>query len=472
MSAAISTSPARVPPRNRWLKRLLLAGVGGLLLLLALRLAWGGRADARLAARLDALRAEGFPVSEADFALPAVHDDDNAAPLLNKAATDLVTGRSPLDIYAAGDHPAVRRRVPDLVAALLCDNAAVLDQVAAARSRPRADWGVVLTRPYINTAVPHLAGQRTLARLVYLDGVVALEGGDATRAARRLNDLLMIAARLRDGQQVLITSLVAGAVDGLAGALAVRWLCDGPVELDDATRAEFERAVASLLDEGPVRAADRRSFDVERLFISDALEMARYSPLALTAFTLPMPPPSPPRRLAGWALEPMYKLDAQRQMLRMQRYADTADTQTMTAARELVSPLPDLATDLERFSRMLAYLVSPPFDNVVRAQHLAHARRRCTAVALAARLYRADHGDWPADQAALVPAYLPRVLEDPFAAPGTPLVYERTAGGVRISVPAEEVRTAEVTYECPDSQQDQPLHQNLEDAIRAHLRGE
>jgi hypothetical protein len=51
------------------------------------------------------------------------------------------------------------------------------------------------------------------------------------------------------------------------------------------------------------------------------------------------------------------------------------------------------------------------------------AERRMTAVILAAQLYRADRGAWPAQSSDLVPAYLPRVPADPFAAGGRPLGY-------------------------------------------------
>jgi len=45
---------------------------------------------------------------------------------------------------------------------------------------------------------------------------------------------------------------------------------------------------------------------------------------------------------------------------------------------------------------------------------------------LALRLYRADRGDWPAELADLVPAYLPGVPVDTLV--GRPLIYRRTGG--------------------------------------------
>ena len=55
--------------------------------------------------------------------------------------------------------------------------------------------------------------------------------------------------------------------------------------------------------------------------------------------------------------------------------------------------------------------------------HREAAERRMTAVMLAARLYRHDHGRWPDDAAALVPRYLDTIPMDPFREDGGPLSY-------------------------------------------------
>ena len=56
------------------------------------------------------------------------------------------------------------------------------------------------------------------------------------------------------------------------------------------------------------------------------------------------------------------------------------------------------------------------------------------AVALAIRLYRADHGGaWPASLGELVPAYLPAIPIDPLASNGSPLHYVQDAPGWEVS---------------------------------------
>ena len=60
----------------------------------------------------------------------------------------------------------------------------------------------------------------------------------------------------------------------------------------------------------------------------------------------------------------------------------------------------------------------------------ARADRRMSAVSLAAQLYRADHGQWPAALKDLVPTYLPAVPIDPMAPDGRPLGYVLVKGGL------------------------------------------
>jgi len=61
----------------------------------------------------------------------------------------------------------------------------------------------------------------------------------------------------------------------------------------------------------------------------------------------------------------------------------------------------------------------------------ARAERRLSAAALAVRLYQADHdGRFPPSIAALVPAYLPFLPADPFAANGAPIRYVILPGGL------------------------------------------
>jgi hypothetical protein len=51
------------------------------------------------------------------------------------------------------------------------------------------------------------------------------------------------------------------------------------------------------------------------------------------------------------------------------------------------------------------------------------AEKRAAAAALAMRLYRVDHNQWPASLEALVPAYLPAIPNDPMSPGNRPIGY-------------------------------------------------
>src|SRR5262249_23292576 len=68
------------------------------------------------------------------------------------------------------------------------------------------------------------------------------------------------------------------------------------------------------------------------------------------------------------------------------------------------------------------------FPKIVQITLMQHARLRCALAALAVERYRLVHGDWPHDLAALVPAYLKDVPNDPYD--GQLLRYRRLPEGV------------------------------------------
>ena len=68
------------------------------------------------------------------------------------------------------------------------------------------------------------------------------------------------------------------------------------------------------------------------------------------------------------------------------------------------------------------------FAGLVEANTRHQAELRSVIAACAVERYRLAHGEWPRDLAALVPAYLMEVPQDPYD--GQPLRYRRTGDGV------------------------------------------
>jgi hypothetical protein len=81
-----------------------------------------------------------------------------------------------------------------------------------------------------------------------------------------------------------------------------------------------------------------------------------------------------------------------------------------------------------RYAAMLT--IMPPFSTCVRATMRSVAKTRATDAAIAAELYRREHGKWPKKLDQLVPKFLPEVPQDPFN--GQSLRYLRKDGKLMI----------------------------------------
>ena len=77
-----------------------------------------------------------------------------------------------------------------------------------------------------------------------------------------------------------------------------------------------------------------------------------------------------------------------------------------------------------RYSQVPGGGIASSMNRALETDMRGRVERRMAAVALAAQLYRADHGGaWPAKLEDLVPQYLPAVPRDPLAPGDTPLRY-------------------------------------------------
>src|SRR5213078_4683144 len=82
VTAPVEDEPLPPSHARRWTVCLLIL----IALLVGVRLWWGWVADRRLRAAVDDLRGRGEPVTDADFAEPALPDEQNAAFYLQRAA--------------------------------------------------------------------------------------------------------------------------------------------------------------------------------------------------------------------------------------------------------------------------------------------------------------------------------------------------------------------------------------------------
>ena len=321
------------PPRFRWLVRLGVGTFAWLLIVVACRIAWGVVMDARLEARVQAIRDAGQPIDFEDLAqrstlllppranahhhvmlalqnwprVPAwaptqaparallSNTPSNAAsssPPVPPAPTQpmLVTetdwyGQYDADPYAA-DSP-----IPDPVtdpAAYLAKVEAVLAHLRDAAATERSDTGVVLTRPAINVLLPYLTEYRRLAKLLDDAAIRAARLADAeaetdAAAASRWTALAfelvghqtdIARAMGKCDFYVIIDHLVAISIQTLASGRVAELqhgLTPRTAAVGTPGREAVERVIADLLAaDADLQRGFTRSAVVERWYTFDS----------------------------------------------------------------------------------------------------------------------------------------------------------------------------------------------------------
>ena len=385
------------PPPHWWLKRGLLAAAGLIVALLALRLLAGWNADRRLAAHTAAERAAGRLVDPEDLDDPPLRDGENAAHFYRRAAAAITL--TPAEEAAVTRYAYVGPTAANLPArrSAVAANRQPLADLRTARELPGVDWGVKYRRPVWKVSLSQLQDQRPMAELLRAAAEVAIANGNSAEAVERLFDLV----RLSDAQWgptivaqlvgIGIIRLTADEIQLLLPSLDFQGL-NRASTAGAATRPVARRRVLDLihvlLDDRPRQRAAARAVQGDRVMIDDLLHtLADESWLLRPAFNAAAASPAP------W--------DAP-----LDRAARNPTAATIPPLVAAVRPM------TEPFEFRNLYATSP---NWVESDARALTDRRLAAVALAAKLYQADHaGQPPPTLDALVPAYLPAVPADPF----------------------------------------------------------
>ena len=412
------------PPRFRWLKRLSLAVVVLAACLVALRVWWGQRMGALLAADHARMRAAGQPVARADFDPPPVPDGANAAAYLRQAIavqnTTLGPSASSVAFPDSPPYPAQWHAMADAAAAA---NAAALAPLRQARAHDAADWGVGVRSPTSPPLFPLLNQARGLANT---SGDAAmrehLRGNDA--AALELARDVRHLARSVDRQPWLISHIVATGCE----ALALNRIMMMAPALEVAPGGEDVRA-GSAVPDGPATRGQVKALIAE-LAGPDARRLSAAAGLASERMVLAE---SVRAATAGNpVLRPLYQAEERRVLAATEWFAPAAAQQTWSGLRAVLASRPagPPRSGPGRIGNLLSRTMLPALQGTFDRDIHVEAERRMTAVSLAVRLYRIDRGAWPASLDELVPAYLPAVPADPFAPAGEPLRYVLNKGGM------------------------------------------
>jgi hypothetical protein len=417
-----------VPPPLRWTKRVAKAALVLIALLALVRWAWGRYADARLAEAIAEARALGQPFSPEDFRRPGppLADADNAAVLLEQAGASVKVTTS-ASMAPRWDFSSVSE-----LRAFLEANAGPLAQLRASRSKP-VDW-----RPEQLLVAPGFAifpsGTVRLSDVVDYAARLADVDGNHAETIELWRDALFNACVLRQHPTLDAARCAQAVASELAGQVFERSanVRIGPAPA--ASRAQVESFIAELLDERGVANDIARMLAAQRWMTLDVnqrtaagqcgFHRAWYGRIITST-------PEAWERAVAFAAGPAIRIDAARWM----RWETSA-----VAALEA----PDFATARQRMRQipwpMEAPLFTADFLTSLHARGINSegcvfdhfrtlAQRRAAAVALAIRIYRADHdGAWPATLDVLALRYIPALPKDPFDPAGKPLRYLPLAG--------------------------------------------
>ena len=406
------------PPRFWWLKRLTPAVV-------LVAAAWAGfhlwltrHVEAELAARAAAWRAEndGAPVVTGTGIPPAtVNGEPNAADLLLRASAAVPPSTIAQSFWEYSPvHMPVPTALLPMAREIADQNAPALALARQATAAATVDWNRPSSNAffYVSTfnSIQNLANQLCYALAVdHHDGRI----GDALD---RSLDVLRLARAMPDHAPSLISGLLAIGIDALASRDLRLLAWYAPPTLDKGAEAAAWRAARPRVAQVIVRLLDtdedayllRRSLGGEREFAWSVIN----TPFAAAA--VGMPP-------ASAAARPLYASV----LLRL------VDDSTLAVAHPLdITVLSKLYRFTSRggggsaaagFYDGIVFSFAAGIDHGVTSFGTVRAHRRATAVILAAKLFNADTGRWPASLDDLVPTYLPLVPDDPFLPPGTPM---------------------------------------------------
>ena len=405
--------------RYRWV--LVLAVV---VLLLGLWEWWAHVAHERLQVRLDAIAAQGEPLTPTELKQMLPPSTRPSGTYIHQAITAMDR-----DVYSPSSssqsftgHPPFPPAWEQMTRKAIEADAGALSLLRQARGFGETNW-----------AFADHNGARALANILVDAALYAHVHGDDSEAVERILDIRHLAQSL-DESASWINHLVAMAIESLANerleilATELRFDSDKRAASSPTptTRPASRNAVAALidnlLDEPASRACVRLALLADRVDEYQTLWAERNSLLLL---------------------RPMADLEIGRVLDDRKNNLDSLDMPNWPAAHRLFLERDPAADDqyARRYSRSsgtapsrvrYSRLLSDDYlDGRFRSRiyWIATLDRRMAAISLAVQLYRADHDHWPARLDDLVPHYLPRVPLDPFDASEKQIRYETRKSG-------------------------------------------
>jgi hypothetical protein len=416
-----NTSQSRI----YWISRVVIAIV--LLVFLGVPLAhflWGLSAEHQLDRTLAQLHAAGEPISPAQLKLDSVPDAANAS-LDYRAAGDSIDTSTPAwksfwDSTSRQFKPPLADAEIVTIRSLVSANAAAINQVSAARGKAAGGWKDPFNHPS-PFALLNLNGVRTLCNLLNLAAMDAHLNGDDPLCVQRLSDAVSV-ADAAEHRPTLISHLVATGATSYA-CMAVSAIAP---ELHPGTsglsRAQVSGLLAQLQDERAMNEGAALSWRSERLVGVTGLTDMVGGALAVPSAGGGTSPPVT-SRFSGYMLKPILLNDARLYAEHLQGMISVSTSPDWPSAQRRFPAALTAAVRAHPMYHIFISILLPSLDKAAKVDYESKTTRRLAVVALAVRLYAADHNEsLPASLDDLVPMYLSAVPIDPMS--GSRLKYK------------------------------------------------
>jgi hypothetical protein len=408
-----------------WLRRAVIAIP--LLVIVGIPLAhllWGVWAAHRLSETLARLHAAGEPVLPGQLNLDSVPDSRNAS-LDYRAAGDSIdtsTKTWKRFLYSASGEFKLPLTDPEIktIRSIVSANSSALNQVASARGKLAGGWNDPFNHPSPN-ALLSLDGVRSLCNLLKIAALDAHLHGDDSASVQRLSDAVSVADASQH-RPTLISHLVATGATSLACLTVSELAPELHVSANGLSRAQVSGLLKQLQDERAMNDGAMLSWRSERMVgVNGLTDIATGTPAALAGNTGTSS--SANSRVFGYIAKPVLLSDARLYAEYLQGMISASSaTDWPSAQSRLPTALPAMVHAHPMYHLFLSLLV-PSLDKAAKVGFDTRAARRLAVVAIAVRLYAADHDNQlPASLEELVPRYLPTIPIDPMS--GSRLKYK------------------------------------------------
>jgi hypothetical protein len=293
----------------------------------------------------------------------------------------------------------------------------VIPHIDVAMTRKSIVWPIKMESPCVATLLPHLNGERGLARLLCAHALLHHHEGNDAEALRDVRRVLFI-SRASERQPFIVSHLVAVGIATLATDVVEDIAPD--LKVGDApgaaTAKQVKELIAELLDDAPSRTGMRDALLGERMSHLDTANCLIDGKLTMESMFKLWG-----RKPAEAAAVVISRETAEADGVLLMRHSTALirafdasrnwpDYKTRDPGRPREFPVADMK------KHPLATMLFPATERATEAHFRGATARRLAAVTLAVRTHAAAHADkLPDTLEALVPDLLPSVPDDPMA---------------------------------------------------------